>query len=66
MAGRAAVRQRCRPHDGVSVSAASHHLRKVRDPEILEYRNDAKMAYHSLRARLAAGLVDKALSQAKS
>jgi len=51
---------------GVSVSAASHHLRKLRDLRILKYRNDGKMAYYSLRDRFAAALVDRALRQAKA
>lgn len=51
---------------GVSVSAASHHLRKLRDLRILEYRNDGRMTYYSLRDRLAAALVDKALRRVKS
>ena len=50
---------------GVSVSAASHHLRKLRDLRILKYRNDGKMAYYSLRERLAAKLVTEALRQSK-
>lgn len=49
---------------GMSVSAASHHLRKLRDLRILKYRNDGKMAYYSLRDRLAADLVAEALRQA--
>jgi len=51
---------------GVSVSAASHHLRKLRDLRILKFRNDGKMAYYSLRDRFAAELVAKALRQAKA
>lgn len=47
-----------------SVSAASHHLRKLRDLKILKYRNDGKMAYYSLRDRFAAELVQQALRQA--
>ncbi len=46
---------------GMSVSAASHHLRKLRDLKILKYRNDGKMAYYALRDRLAARLVRQAL-----
>ncbi len=34
---------------GTSISAASHHLRKLRDLRILRYRSDGKMAYYSLR-----------------
>jgi len=45
----------------MSVSAASHHLRKLRDLKILKYRNDGKMAYYSLRDRFAAELVQQAL-----
>ena len=40
---------------GVSISLASHHLRKMRDLRILRYRNDGKMTYYSMRdARFAA------------
>jgi DNA-binding transcriptional ArsR family regulator len=48
----------------MSVSAASHHLRKLRDLKILKDRNDGKMAYYSLRDRFAAELVQQALRQA--
>jgi DNA-binding transcriptional ArsR family regulator len=50
----------------MSVSAASHHLRKLRDLKILKYRNDGKMVYYSLRDRFAAELVQQALRQAQS
>ncbi|MDW8362201.1 MAG: metalloregulator ArsR/SmtB family transcription factor [Myxococcales bacterium] len=46
---------------GTSVSTASHHLRKLRDLNILKYRNDGKMAYYSLRDPFAAQLVTLAL-----
>ncbi|XXU16394.1 metalloregulator ArsR/SmtB family transcription factor [Sorangium sp. So ce861] len=46
---------------GMSVSAASHHLRKMRDLKILKYRNDGKMAYYSLRDPFAGKLVEHAL-----
>jgi DNA-binding transcriptional ArsR family regulator len=46
---------------GVSVSTASHHLRKLRDLKLLKYRNDGKMAYYSLRAQFPAELVTEAL-----
>lgn len=46
---------------GMSVSAASHHLRKLRDLKFLKYRNDGKMAYYSLRDRFVASLVTQAL-----
>jgi len=48
----------------MSVSAASHHLRKLRDLRLLKYRNDGKMAYYSLRDHFAAKLVAYALRQA--
>ena len=46
---------------GMSVSAASHHLRKLRDLKILKYRNDGKMAYYTLRDRYVAKLLRQAL-----
>lgn len=45
----------------MSVSAASHHLRKMRDLKILKYRNDGRMAYYSLRDRFAGQLLERAL-----
>ena len=48
---------------GMSVSAVSHHLRKMRDLKILKYRNDGKMAYYSLRDRFAGKLVERAMSR---
>lgn len=50
---------------GMSISAASHHLRKLRDLKILKYRNDGKMAYYSLRDRFASELATQALRQAQ-
>ena len=49
---------------GISVSAASHHLRKLRDLRLLKYRNDGKMAYYSVKDRFAAKLVADALKRA--
>jgi DNA-binding transcriptional ArsR family regulator len=51
---------------GVSMSAASHHLRRLRDLKILKYRNDGKMAYYSLRTPLAANLMTQALTVEKA
>lgn len=48
---------------GMSVAAASHHLRKLRQLGILKFRNDGKMVYYSLRDRFAADLVTHALRQ---
>ena len=50
---------------GVSVSTASHHLRKLRDLKLLKYRNDGKMAYYSLRDEFAAQLAIQALKHAE-
>ena len=47
----------------VSVSTASHHLRKLRDLRLLKYRNDGKMAYYSLRDNVATGLIADALEK---
>ena len=49
---------------GLSVSATSHHLRKLRDLKILKYRNDGKMAYYSVRNRDAARLAARAIREA--
>lgn len=46
---------------GVSISAASHHLRKLRDLDILSYRNDGKMAYYSLRDERFAAILKTAV-----
>jgi DNA-binding transcriptional ArsR family regulator len=50
---------------GMSVSAASHHLRKLRDLKILKYRSDGKMAYYSLKDRFVPKLVSQALFRVK-
>jgi DNA-binding transcriptional ArsR family regulator len=47
---------------GVSVSVASHHLRRLRDLEILEDRSDGKLVYYSLRQTLVADLALTALT----
>ena len=48
---------------GISVSTASHHLRKLRDLKLLKYRNDGKMAYYSIRSEFAARLVSETLEE---
>ncbi len=48
---------------GMSVSAASHHLRKLRDLRILTYRTDGKMAYYSIVDREVARLVRHAVAR---
>lgn len=48
---------------GVSVSVASHHLRKLRDLGILENRGEGKQAYYSLRQRFLADLALAALAR---
>ena len=49
---------------GMSISMASHHLRKLRDLRILGNRCDGKMTYYSIRDRFAADLVKRVLRQA--
>lgn len=49
---------------GISVSTASHHLRKLRDLRILKYRTDGKMAYYSLRDGAAGQIVTEMLDTA--
>lgn len=48
---------------GVSISTASHHLRKLRDLKLLKYRTDGKMAYYSIRNELAGRLVTSTLEE---
>ena len=48
---------------GLSVSTASHHLRKLRDLKLLKYRNDGKMAYYSIRSQFASQLVSDTLQE---
>jgi len=48
---------------GVSVSVASHHLRKLRDLGILEDRGEGKLTYYSLRERLLTELAVTALAR---
>jgi DNA-binding transcriptional ArsR family regulator len=45
----------------VSVSVASHHLRRLRDLGVLEDREAGKLAYYSLRQRSVARLAVTAL-----
>lgn len=51
---------------GTSISTASHHLRKLRDLGVLQFRNDGKMAYYSIRDRNIARLVASGLRQVQS
>lgn len=46
---------------GMSVAAASHHLRKLRELKILAHRNDGKMAYYAVANRSVADLATRAL-----
>ncbi len=46
---------------GMSVAATSHHLRRLRDLNILKLRNDGKMAYYALANRSVADLASRAL-----
>lgn len=50
----------------VSISTASHHLRKLRDLKLLRYRNDGRMAYYALRDEFAGKLVEAALEEMKA
>lgn len=50
---------------GMSLSAASHHLRKLRDLRILKHRSDGKMVYYSLRNPLAASVLRLALTRGR-
>ena len=47
---------------GIRFATASHHLRKLRDLDILACRIEGKMAYYSLRDPAAAELAERALA----
>lgn len=49
---------------GMSISTASHHLRKLRDLRILRHRVEGKMAFYSIQDRFAADLVKRVLKEA--
>lgn len=51
---------------GVSISSASHHLRKLRDLKVLRSRNDGKMSYYALRDAVVGSLLDQVLPPAKA
>lgn len=48
---------------GLSLSATSHQLRKLRDAGVLVFRNDGRMAYYRLHDGFAAGLMHQAIVQ---
>ena len=50
---------------GTSISTASHHLRKLRDLGVLQFRNDGRMAYYSIRDQSIARLVASGLRQVR-
>ncbi len=43
----------------MSVAAASHHLRRLRDLGVLDHRSDGKMVYYSIRDRFTAELAGR-------
>lgn len=45
---------------GLTLSATSHQLRKLRDAGVVEFRNDGRMAYYRLRDGFTAGLLAQA------
>ncbi len=47
----------------IKIATASHHLRKLRDLNILKYRNDGKLAYYSLKDQRVAEVLSHALQQ---
>ena len=50
---------------GTTFSAASHHLRKLRDLRLLNHRNDGRMSYYALRDPRLAQLVSLVLGTAR-
>ncbi|MGC1345200.1 MAG: metalloregulator ArsR/SmtB family transcription factor [Methyloceanibacter sp.] len=51
---------------GTTFSTASHHLRKLRDLNVLKHRNDGRMAYYAIRNRHIAELAQSLLSASES
>ncbi|MEM0979596.1 MAG: metalloregulator ArsR/SmtB family transcription factor [Cyanobacteria bacterium P01_H01_bin.58] len=47
----------------LKIATASHHLRKLRDLNILKYRNDGKLAYYSLKDPRVTDILCHALKQ---
>ncbi len=47
----------------IKIATASHHLRKLRDLNILKYRNEGKLAYYSLKDQRVADILRHTLSQ---
>ena len=47
----------------IKIATASHHLRKLRDLQILKYRNEGKLAYYSLKDHRVATVLHCALNQ---
>ena len=45
---------------GLSMSATSHHLRRLREAGLVTFRNDGKMAWYRLLDPFAAGVVAQA------
>ena len=48
---------------GLTISAASHQLRKLRDKDVVKFRNDGKMVYYSLADRYIADLMNDVFRQ---
>lgn len=49
---------------GMSISTASHHLRKLRDLGILAHRNEGKMTHCFIKDRFASDLAKRVLQKA--
>lgn len=49
----------------MSVSSASHHLRKLRDLRIIKHRSEGKMIIYSLRDQFSAELIQLVLRKRK-
>ena len=50
---------------GLTISAASHQLRKLKDKNVVKFRNDGKMAYYSLVDGYMADLMNDVFRHAK-
>jgi ArsR family transcriptional regulator, lead/cadmium/zinc/bismuth-responsive transcriptional repressor len=51
---------------GLSISAASHQLKRLRDQDVVAYRKEGRLAFYSLRDERMRRLIEDGLAHAQS
>lgn len=51
---------------GLSISAASHQLKRLRDQDVVVYRKEGRLAFYSLRDERMRRLIEDGLAHAQS